>query len=688
MKVSNPARPGEELIKTVCNSCINLCGLNVYVKGGEIIRVEGDPEHAVSKGYLCPRGQALIDWEYSPDRLKYPMKRVNGDWKRISWDEALDIVATKLQEVKEHHGARSLAFMPGALDDLSVVAYAERFRTIYGTPNYFSPDTCYFDILRAHRLTLGDLFTAEPEGSSCIIVWGANLDGAWPNLLRRTHEAVSAGAKLIVINPKRTPLAKEGIHISVRPGTDGALALAMLNVIISENLYDKEFVKEWTVGFDKLREHVKQYSPEKVAVITWVPAEDIRIISRMFATSKPACILQSIRALGQTRMGIETSRLICMLHAVTGNIEKHGSWTRHRVPTLTNLRFPIQEKPIGTDAHPLFYEVWDTRYGTGMLTSLADVLLSQKPYPIKAVIAQGGDALVGHPDGNKTAEALKKLEFLVFIGLFMNNTAKLANIVLPAANFLEKTAPIVLYVRTQGLPYIALRNQVVEPPAECLSEYQIWRRLATRMGFGEYFPWQTDEEATKHLLQKCEVSYEDLRKNASGTFYAPIQYDTYKELGFATPSGKIEFYSKTMEEFGYDPLPVYHEPTQSPMSTPDLVKQYPLILVTGERQLEYSHSQFHNIDQVSNLAPEALAEVHPDTASGLDLRDGDMVAVETPKGSIEIRLKVTEDMALGVVSVPHGWQDASANDLTDLSLCEPILGQPQLNAILCSLKYV
>ena len=575
MKGTNPAKSDEQLIKTICNLCINYCGLNVYVKGGEIVRVEGNPEHPLSKGYLCPRGEALIDWENSPDRLRYPMKRTNGEWKRITWDEALDTVAAKLQEFKEKYGARSVALLPGALDDFSVTAYAERFRTIYGTPNWYSPDPCYFDVLRGRRLTLGCLFKEEPEGSACIVVWGANLDTAWPLVARRTREAVNAGAKLIVIDPKRTPLAKEGIYIRIRPGTDGALALAMLNVIISENLYDKEFVEKWTVGFDKLREHVKQYSPEKVAEITWVPAEDIRKISRTFATSKPACIMQGIRALGQTRMGIQTSRALCILQAVTGNIGKRGSWTRTPMPAMTDLRFPIEEKPIGVDRHPLFYQVREKRYGVVVLTGLADAILSQKPYPIKAVIAQGGNAVVQHPDSNKTIEALKKLELLVVIDLFMTDTAKLAHIVLPAANFLEKTAPVVYYALVQGVPYISLRPQVVEPLGECWSEYQIWRELAKRLGFGEHFPWQTDEEVTEYLLKGCTTSYQELKESPNGVFFTPIEYEVYKERGFPTPSGKVEIYSKTMEELGYDALPVYYEPTQSPVSTPELAKLYP-----------------------------------------------------------------------------------------------------------------
>jgi anaerobic selenocysteine-containing dehydrogenase len=242
-----------ELIKTDCILCVWGCGINAYVEGGKLVKVEGMTEHPLNQGLLCPRGKALVDYVYSPDRLKHPLKRENGDWKRISWDEALDIIAEKLQQIKENYGAHALAIFCGSIgvENNELAAFARRFRGAYGTPNFLSVESnCYRSRILAHQLTFGTFLLEEPEKAGCVILWGHDPDNSKLPLASKLYQALEKGLELIVINPKRTPLAKRGIHIPIRPGTDCALALGMLNVIISEDLYDREFVAEYTVGFD------------------------------------------------------------------------------------------------------------------------------------------------------------------------------------------------------------------------------------------------------------------------------------------------------------------------------------------------------------------------------------------------------------------------------------------------------
>jgi anaerobic selenocysteine-containing dehydrogenase len=680
-------------VKTDCILCVWGCGINAYVEDGRLVKVEGMAGHPLSRGGLCPRGEHLVEYVYSPDRLKYPMQRENGAWKRISWDQALDTIASKLTEIKQKYGAHALATYCGSIgvENIELAAFTQRFRGAYGTPNFISVESnCFRARILARQMTFGRYIAEEPERekSRCIILWGHNPDNSRWMVGERIREAVAKGTKLIVIDPRRIPLAKEGIHLQIRPGTDCALALAMLNVIIAEGLYDSEFVDKYTLGFDKLREHVKHYPPQKVEEITGIPAAEIKNAARIYATAKPASIIQGICSLDMQINGFQSNRILAILQAVTGNIDAPGGWVTVPFIRLSDLRLPEVEKPIGADEYPLFHTLWNrvSPYGQAML--FPEVVLTEKPYPFKALIVVGGNPANTLPDSSKVRKAFEKLELVVAIDPFMTETAELADIVLPACTFLEKSGIGYVYGVTSTLPYVLLRKRVIEPLWESWPDWKIFTELARRMGYGEYFPWNTEEEVIAHLLEPCQVSLEQLREKPEGEFYGALGYDTYQKKGFGTPSKKVEIYSETLEQYGHDPLPTHHEPTQSPISSPELAKEYPLILITGARMLPYTHSQLRNVFGLRRLAPEPLVEIHPSTARKFDITDGEMVAVETKAGSIKIKAKVTEDIMPQVVSIPHGWAQANVNILSDLDLLEPITGYPERNAVLCRVRKI
>ena len=679
-----------ELIKTDCILCVWGCGINAYVEDGRLVKVEGMTEHPLNQGVLCPRGRQLVDYVYSPDRLRYPMKRVNSGWERISWDEALDTIAGKLQQIKDEYGAHALAIFCGSIgvENNELAAFARRFRGAYGTPNFLSVESnCFRSRILAHQLTFGTFLLEEPEKAKCIILWGHDPDNSKLPLANKLYQALDKGVKLIVINPKRTSLAKRGIHVQLRPGTDCALALGMLNVIISEDLYDKEFVDKYTVGFDKLVEHVKQYSPQKVEKITWVAAEDIKRIARIFATTKPASIIQGICSLDQQINGLQTSRVLALLQVVTGNIDIPGGWVNVPFPRLGSLHIKVEEKPIGAAEHPLFYSLWGRQSPYGQTMYFADTALTEKPYPIKALIVTGGNPALTLPDSNKIRQALEKLDFLAVIDLFMTETTEIADIVLPACSFMERSGVGYVYAVTSGMPYIILRKKLIEPLWECWPDWKFWCELGRKMGYEDLFPWQTDDEVVEHWLKPTGLTIKQLtEQNPEGIFFADKKYDMHQKGEFRTPSGKIEIYSETLAEHGYDPLPVHVEPSQSPVSHPELAQEYPLILTTGARILEYTHTQFRNVPQLRQSAPEPIAEIHPETAIKYGVADGDTIAVETRKGQIEIKVRTTEDLAPGVVSIPHGWAQANANVLTELEPRDPVTGYTQLKALLCRIS--
>ncbi len=320
---------------------------------------------------------------------------------------------------------------------------------------------------------------------------------------------------------------------------------------------------------------------------------------------------------------------------------------------------------------------------------LADAILDEKPYPIKALIVTGGNPLITLPDFNRIKQALGKLDLLVVIDLFMTETAKMADIVLPACSFMERSGVGYIYAVTSGIPYLILRKRVIEPLWECWPDWKFWSELGRRMGYGDLFPWQTDDEVVEYWLKPSGLTTKQLtEQHPEGVFFTEKKYDMCRQGEFRTPSKKIELYSKTLAEHGYDPLPVHIEPSQSPISSPGLAKEYPLILTTGARILQYTHTQFRNVPALRQAVPEPVAEIHPDTAREYGIVNGDVIAIETRKGKIRMKAGITEDLAPQVVSIPHGWSEANANVLTELEPRDPVTGYTQLKALLCRIKKI
>jgi anaerobic selenocysteine-containing dehydrogenase len=342
--------------------------------------------------------------------------------------------------------------------------------------------------------------------------------------------------------------------------------------------------------------------------------------------------------------------------------------------------------PIGTKEHPLFRRFWGRTSPYGQQMLFADAVLKEEPYPIKGLICTGGNPALTLPDSERIKEAMKALDFMVVSELFMTDTAELADIVLPACSFLEKSGVGYVYGVTNCIPYAMLRKKVIEPIGESRPDWKIWTDIALRMGYDEFFPWKTEEEIIDFFLKPSGLTREQLEtEHPEGTYYAE---KSYKQGKYHTPSGKIEIYSQTLEENGYDPIPKHVEPSKSPVSTPELFKKYPIILTTGARVPEYTHSQFRGVPSLEKTAPEPLAEIHPETAAKYGLSNGDMAKIETTKGAIEIKLEATETLHPGIISIPHGWAKANANQLTELEPRDPVTGYTEMKALLCSISKV
>jgi len=677
--------------------------MNVYVKGGKITKVDGMAEHPMSRGLLCFKGRQAKDYVYSKERLKYPMRRENGKWKRISWDEALDTIANKLTEIKQKHGATAFASYVGESVESRVCTGAllvSRFMDAYGSPNDSNAGICYRNRMQAQNLTfgIGALHVANIENAKCIVLWAHNPDISSPPNSQRVAAARRMGARLIVIDPRRTAHAKKAdMHVQPRPGTDGALILGILNTIISEGLYDREFVEKWTLGFDKLAEHVQSYPPEEVEELTWVPAQRIKEIARMYATTKPACIVQGLCTLDQVVTGFQNARGICILHAITGNIDVPGGLRQTVLPPMNLLWLPEKwgdmAKPPMADEYPLMSGNWGVFAGIAATPGAwIEAVLREKPYPIKVMIFEGANPMVNFPNTNKVKQALEKLELSVVRDVVMTPTAEMADIVLPGTTFLERTdLAHSNYLVLMDTPYAMLGKQAIKELGESWPTWKFWIELARRFGLGEYFPWRSAEELIDCFFEPSGITVKQLKENPSGITCGTIKYAEYfeehpEEQRFPTPSGKVELYCETLEKMGFDPLPGYTEPAESPVASPDLAKDYPLILTTGARIMEYKNSRYRNLPKSRKRMPEALAEIHPESAAKSGVSDGDMAIVETSRGAIEIKVRATEDIIPGVVSIPFGWVQGNANVLADDAPACPESGYASLKSILCRVK--
>ena len=689
----------KKMVKSTCGLCQIGCSILVHVEDERVVRVEGDPEGPLNEGVLCPKGLASLEYLYHPDRLRHPLKRVGergeGKWQPIGWEEALDIVASRLAQAKDKYGPESVVFAGGSFKGGFQEIYLRRLANVFGSPNVAGTGhVCFIPRNNASMLTYG--FYAIPDFDyppACVMLWGKNLAENLHHVHHRVMRAVERGAKLVVINPRNVKgAAKADLWLKPRPGSDLALALGMLNVIIGEGLYDKDFVERWTVGFDELEAHVRDYSPEKVAEITWVPAELIRRAARLYATTKPAC-LQWGNAIDHGVNSFQTARALCILRAVTGNLEVPGGDLRWLLPPVDPLspeltlaeKLPSEVRQRGLAARRGLLPIFSQALPQDVIRAIRH----GDPYPTKAAYVQGCNSLLTYSHAQEAHRALLELDFLAVADMFMTPTAALADIVLPVATYLEFNGIV-------APPYslaVALVHQKVTRVNECRSDYEILRDLARRLDLGEYF-WDTEEQFLDLILEPAGITFEEFRK--VGVLRGSKRYRSYRSEGFPTPSGKVELYSRQLEEWGFDPLPVYSEPPETPYSAPELAREYPLVFTSGKRGC-YRHSGGRQIASLRGTHPEPIVYLHPQTAGKLGIREGDWVFIETRRGRIKQKASLTSDIDPRVVDVDYawwfpergpselyGWAESNINLLTD---DEPPynreMGSANLRGILC-----
>lgn len=678
--------PKTKQVFSGCALCYHSCGKEITVHDGKVVDVKGQESHPLNKGFLCPKGRATIEHIYHPDRLRHPLKRDGKGFKQISWDQALDEIAAKLSLLKDKYGPSVLGFFCGSVgvENFEMVALTQRFKAAMGSANYFSVESiCYRMRIRCRQITFGS-YPVEELNSNLYVLWGHNPSASDFPLAMAIKENRLKGAKVVVIDPKRIAIADQAeMYLKIRPGTDGALAL--IHVIINEKLYDNDFIKQWTLGFDELVPHIQPYTPEWAENITWIPAEDTRRLARIFATTKGAAIYQGTCTQDQQANGTQTNRAIAILQTIVGGINVPGGWVLSPRLKMKNISLPLEDRPLGTDKYPLFYELWGRTSPYGIVSMVPESI----PEKLKAFMVLGGNPLVTMPDSNRFREAFKLLDLLVVYEQFHTDTTRLAHYILPATSHLEGWSLAYNYNVCHGLPYIMVRSKAIEPVGECRSVLDVYKGLAQRLRMEKVFYWEDEQALVKDILQPCELNFDYLtREKPEGDYYQEKQYGMEPGV-FKTPSGKIEIYSQALADAGFDPLPTYLEPDKTPQGSmwEELGEKYPLILSTGQRWLTNTASQMHHIPWLKNNEPFPKAELGPKTAQEFNITHGQPVWVETDRGQARMWASVDDRIAEGVVLVPHGGSgEENCNLLTDCRNREPIMGYPTWKSALCHIR--
>ncbi|MFQ5776933.1 MAG: IscS subfamily cysteine desulfurase [Terriglobia bacterium] len=706
----------------ICGICPAGCWVKVGIRGGKIETIAADDGHPL--GMICRRGEHAPEIINSHHRLRYPQKRVGPkgsyEFERITWDEAYDTIVARLNGIKEESGPEAVAIYTGrGAFELSLcdtfrpegvaVSSASSVLFPFGSPNTMGVGAlCYVSFaMIAPHVTLGRMLInmySDIENADLLVVWGANPATDSPPLdMHRLEQARQRGAEVVVIDPRRTETVTrcDAEWVPIRPGTDGALALGLIAVMLEEELYNEKFAENWAVGFDDLARYVQHFRPEVVETITGVPADTIRTLARRLCHATGAAPVM-YTGLEYSNTGVQAIRAVLTLWALAGQLDVPGGL----VLATLNSHFPLNragsvsnpdlDRAVARDRFPLYSHYRGESHASGLI----DAVLEGKPYPIRGLIIQGASLLTSWPQTAIWRETLSKLDFLVSIDRQLTADAAYADLVLPATTMFE----IESYM-TYG-PIFRLRERLIEPVGEARNDYLIMAELAQRLGYGQLYP-QTEEKLLRHALKGSGFTLEQVREQG-GIVKTPSPMMEYRKWekgglrldgkpGFDTPSGKFEIASSILADHGYEPLPKYTEPQEGPRTSPELAKQFPLVFNSGARPHTDFRSQHHGIEGLAKDNPEPTVELNPVDAAHRGIETGDLVEVETLRGAVRFRARVTDDIVQGAIEAPMGgggpvgpsaWQRTNVNELTDLANYDPISGFPVYKALLCEVVKV
>ncbi len=678
-------------VPTFCEMCFWKCSGIAHVRDGRVWKFVGNPDDPLSRGRLCPRGTSAPGAVYDPDRLRKPLLRVGErgkhKWQAVSWDEALGHVAKRMQKIAAQHGPESIALISHGFGG-SFIKQALRG---YGCINQVLPSFAQCKGARevGWTITYGEgLGSPEPldlDNTNCLVLIGSHLGENMHNThVQEFADAVARGIPVIVVDPRYSVAASKAKHwLPIKPATDVALVLAWINVIVSENLYDREFVAKHGHKFDEFAAEIRDNTPEWAERETGISAETIRVTAREFASHRPRTIIHPGRRSVWNGDATQRSRAIALLNALMGNWGRRGGIfmpTAMRVPGYPKPDFPKPGRPR-VDSPQTGYPFADEFEGVS--TSLRQATLSGKPYPVKGWFVYASDPLHVFPNQQETLRALDNLDLLVVIDTVPSDIAAYADVVLPESVFMERHDDLFAGFGRRG--WVSLRQPVVKSPHDQKPGWWIAKQLSEKLGTGRFFPWRDIEEYLAARCKKAGLSYAELKKK--GVVLGPktaITVEDGYQLEFGTPSGKVEFYSDQLKAAGFDPVPKYTRHEEAPDGF--------FRLITGRAPV-HTFSRTQSNPYLAALMPENEVWVNTRIAQSLGIEHGKYVKLRNQDGIVSgrVRVKATERLRADCVYMVWGFghtnparrhahgRGANVAQLTTRYQIDPIMGATSIH---------
>jgi len=639
-------------VPTTCELCPNKCSVIAVVENGRIKKLNPNTKNPKSRGMLCARGNAGLQQVYDPNRLKKPLirtgERGEGKWKSVSWEEAFDYTSQKLDEVKDKYGPE------GTLWSSSEGFQEHFFKNLglaFGSPNLVRhPTLCLSSVNLAYSSTFGTVPSFDLLNANYVIMSGANRFESFvtPDTMDLIESTMNRKTRLICLDPRFTvTAAKADTWYPIKPGTDMAFILAMLNVIVTEERYDHEFVKKYCVGFDQLVAHINKYTPSWAEKETEIPKEDIIEIAREFSDAAPRAVYYAGRRSSWYQNDFQMRRAQAILNAIVGNWDRQGGMVPNAKIALGEYLFFPWDDPVAERVDQIEKNFPLAAKGDGVYLKLRENVINKTPYPVKGWMVYKQDPLNSLPDQNRTLQMLKQMDFVCAIDIQMSDTAWYADVVFPESTYLERLDPV---EHLAGIwPVVLYRQPVIQPLHDTKPLLEIAQGLAERLDLVEYFDYTMEEwieEQVKELPIDKPLEY--LKKNGVYAATDAPQYgNTLRpDYRFITKSGKIEIFSERLQENGYEPLPVYTPPIDPPAGK--------LRMVLG-RKAYFTHANNTNLSWLNEFEPENHIWLHPDTAEGLSIKDQDPVEVTSSTGTVRLKALVTRDIRPDCVFMTHGY---------------------------------
>lgn len=686
---------------TLCDICSPgiHCGVDAYVKDGEILKLEGTQGFLSNKGALCVKGASGRQYAYRQDRIQQPMRRIgprgSNKFEPISWDEAFEITARKLNESKAEYGPEATVFLCG---------YTKWYRTFlhrlaysFGSPNYLSESSaCWWSDIMASRCVFGHGTMADIPGADLVLIWGTDPMTKNIHQSKMYFDLKARGGKVVVIDPRRNATAEQlaDLHLRPRLGTDGYIAHAMGRYLIENDLYDKQFVEKYVHGFERYRDYVMGFDLEEAERISGVPVADIVTVAEMFAKS-PAAALCIGTGLTHRTNGFNNNRAIRCLAAICGQFDKPGTLKPSMLPSTfcyspggfmsRELKFINKVKPknvrptVGLARFPLFGEMMNE----GQSMDLANQILSAEPYPIKTAFLAGVNHMM-YPDSKRFLEALKGLDFIVASDIFWTESCRIADIVLPACTSYERSE-----IKCYANKFMFYTKPAIPARFESRDDYAIFSGLANALDLDDELLRGDYDTCARWMLEESSgirdwEAFRASEKPVVAPNAVAYQWGTCLKQGPRTPTGKIELYSEVLAQYseshGLDALPTYKDSTDA--ADPE---EYPFVLATGCRNHNAIHSRLHNCEWPRSLRPEASVDINPADAKEMGIRQGDAVKLSTPMGEITVAANVSLIANRGELMMFHGYQEANVNELIHGDHLDPYTGFPGYKQFRCRL---